>query len=50
MEAVEYFSDKVARPDMTDRVQNRFLLRQWHEIEELLVESSAHDTGILTNE
>jgi hypothetical protein len=35
--AVEYFSDKIARPDNPDRVQHHFLLWQWRNIEEMLV-------------
>jgi hypothetical protein len=49
-EAVEYFSDKIARPNMPGRVQNKFLLRQRREIEGTLVERGAHDTGIKTLE
>jgi hypothetical protein len=36
--AVRYFSDKVANPDNPDRVQHRFLIQQWREIEEMLTE------------
>jgi hypothetical protein len=43
---VKYFSDNVARPHCPDRVQEQFLLRQWREIEEMLVVRGAHDTGI----
>jgi hypothetical protein len=35
------FSDTVALPDNPDRVQHQFLLRQWREIEEMLVERGA---------
>jgi ankyrin repeat protein len=42
--------DKVALPDKPDQVQDQFLLRQWHEIEEMLVERGATDTGITTLE
>jgi hypothetical protein len=44
--AVECFSKKVARPDNPYRVQHQLLLRQWRELEEMLVERGAHDTGI----
>jgi hypothetical protein len=44
--AVEYFSDKIALPDNTDRVQHQFMLQQWRKIEEMLVERVAADTGI----
>jgi hypothetical protein len=36
--AVEYFSDKIAGPDNSERVQHQFLRQQWSEIEEMLVE------------
>jgi hypothetical protein len=39
-------SVKIARSDNSDRMQQQFLLRQWREIEEMLVEKGAHDTGI----
>jgi ankyrin repeat protein len=45
---VEYFSDKVALPVTSDRVQHQLLLQQWREIEETLVEMGAADTGITT--
>jgi hypothetical protein len=41
-EAIEIF----ARPDYPNRVQNKFLLRQWREIEEMLVERGATDADI----
>jgi ankyrin repeat protein len=47
---VEYFSDKVVECDNPDRVQDQLLLRQWREIEEMLVERGAPDTGITTLE
>jgi hypothetical protein len=40
------FSDRMALHDNPDRVQHQFLLRQWREIEVMLVERGAHDTGI----
>jgi hypothetical protein len=45
---VKYFADRIARPDNPDRIQHQFLLRQWREIEEMLVEREAVDTGIYT--
>jgi hypothetical protein len=42
--------DKVTHPDNPDAVQDEFLLRQWIEIEEMLVERGATDTGITTLE
>jgi hypothetical protein len=48
-ESVVYCSDN-ARPGNPARVQHQFLLRQWREIEEMLVERGAHDTGIVTLE
>jgi hypothetical protein len=35
--SVEYFSALIARPDDPDRVQNKFLLQQWRDIEEMLM-------------
>jgi hypothetical protein len=43
---VSSFSNKVALPDNPERVQHKFLLQQWREIEEMLVERGAEDTGI----
>jgi hypothetical protein len=48
--AVKYFSYKIARPDNPEQVQHEFLLQQWTEIEEMLVERGAADTGITTLE
>jgi hypothetical protein len=45
-EAVENFSERVARPVNPDRVQHQFAIQQWREIEEMLMERGAHDTGI----
>jgi hypothetical protein len=44
------FSDKFALPDNPDRVQHQFQLQQWREIEDVLVERGAADTGIATFE
>ncbi len=45
------FADVLARyPVHTDRVQHKFLLQQWRDIEEMLVERCADDTGITTIE
>jgi hypothetical protein len=43
---MEYFADEVALPDDLDQVQQKFLLQQWREIEEMLVGRDANDTGI----
>jgi hypothetical protein len=48
--AVEYLCDDVARPANPEQVQHQFLLQQWREIEEMLVERGATDTGIVTLE
>jgi hypothetical protein len=40
------FSNNVALPDNPNRVQHQFVLQQWSEIEEMLVERGAVDTGI----
>jgi ankyrin repeat protein len=45
-EAVSYVSDQVALPDNPNRVKDQFVLQQWREIEEMLVERGGHDTGI----
>ena len=42
---VEKFLGKAALPDNPNQVQDQFLLRQWQEIEEMLVERGAVDTG-----
>jgi hypothetical protein len=42
----KYFSDEIARPDNPEQVQHHFLLQQWRDIEGMLVERGAHDTGI----
>jgi hypothetical protein len=47
---VNYFSDEIARTDNAERVGHQFLLRRWREIEEMLVERGAIDTGIDTLE
>jgi ankyrin repeat protein len=44
--AVNHFSNKVALPNNPDRVVDQFLLQQWSEIEDMLVERGAHDTEI----
>jgi ankyrin repeat protein len=41
-----HFANIVALPVNPDRVQHQFLLQQWREIEEMLVERGAHDTGV----
>jgi hypothetical protein len=43
---IEHFSDRVARPDNPDSVQQQFLLKQWRVIHEVLVERGAADTSI----
>jgi hypothetical protein len=42
--------NRIARPNNTEKVQEEFLLKQWREIEEMLVERGAADTGIATLE
>jgi hypothetical protein len=44
--AIADFSNQVAPPDDLDRVLHKFLLQQWREIEEMLAERGAHDSGI----
>jgi ankyrin repeat protein len=45
---VKYFSDQIVRPDNPEGIQHQFLLQQWREIQEMLVERGAIDTGIPT--
>jgi hypothetical protein len=45
--AVKHFSDQVALPVNPEYIKNQFLLQQWQEIEVMLVERDAHDTGIV---
>jgi ankyrin repeat protein len=44
--AITEISDKVALPDNLERVQHQFLLQQWRDIEVMVVEKGAQDTGI----
>ncbi len=44
--AVDSFAAKFAIAGDPEKVQNQFLLRQWSDIEEMLEEMGAHDTGI----
>jgi hypothetical protein len=44
------FPDQIALPDHLDQVANQFKLQQWREIEKMLVEGGAADTGIATFE
>jgi hypothetical protein len=46
--AIATYSEKIALLDNPDQVQHQFLLRQWREIDEMLVERDAHDTGVTT--
>jgi hypothetical protein len=41
-----YIYDRIAGPDNPDKVQHQFLLRQWREIEDMLVERGALDPWI----
>ncbi len=43
-------SDKIAHSDSPEQVQHKFLLQQWIEIEKMLVERRAVDTGFPTLE
>jgi hypothetical protein len=45
-DAVKNYSALVALPDNPGQIPDQFLLRQWREIEEMLVERGATDTGI----
>jgi ankyrin repeat protein len=46
--AIRGVSDKGAAPDNPEQVQHQLLLQQWCEIEEMLLERGALDTGITT--
>jgi hypothetical protein len=39
---IDAFSDKVALPECPDRAKHEFLLQQWREIEQMLVERGSH--------
>jgi hypothetical protein len=39
------FSEQIALPEDSERIQHQFKLQQWREIEEILVERGALDTG-----
>jgi hypothetical protein len=43
---IKYFSDRIALLDNPEMVQHQLLLQQWRDIEEMLVERGAVDTGI----
>jgi hypothetical protein len=45
-EVVAYFSVLITLPDNPDRVKDQFVLQQWREIEDMLVERGGQDTGI----
>jgi hypothetical protein len=40
-------ADKIALDDNPDQIRHQFLLQQWREIKEMLIERGAHDTGII---
>jgi hypothetical protein len=44
--AIATYSRQIAFPDNLDQIQHQFLLQQWRDIEEMLVERDAHLTGI----
>jgi hypothetical protein len=45
---IRIFSDKVAVPDNPEQIQHQLVLQQWREIEGMLLERGALDTGITT--
>jgi hypothetical protein len=45
-EAIEFFSDEIGASDGPEQIPLQFLLKQWREIEAMLVERGAVDTGI----
>jgi hypothetical protein len=49
-ETIECFYETAAELNDTERIQQAFIIRQWREIEEMLVERGAVDTGITTLE
>jgi hypothetical protein len=44
------FSEAIAHPDYPEKVQHQFVLQQWRDIEEMLVERGCTDTGITSFE
>jgi hypothetical protein len=42
---VKNIADQIALPDNPDQIQDQFQLKQWREIEEILTERGAADTG-----
>jgi hypothetical protein len=40
------YTDEVTLPNNPDQVQHQFMLQQWHDIEEMLVNRGARDTGV----
>jgi hypothetical protein len=40
--AVKFFFDQVARPNNREQIQDQFLLQQWRDIDEMLVETGAY--------
>jgi hypothetical protein len=47
---VKHFTHKIALPANPYQVQEQFLLQRWKEIEEMLMERGAHDSGIIAIE
>jgi hypothetical protein len=45
-EAVKCFSEAFVLPDNPNKVRDKFLHKQWRDIEQMLVERGAHDTGV----
>jgi hypothetical protein len=45
-ETITSLSHGITFPDNPDEIKSQFLLEQWREVEEMLVERDAHDTGI----
>jgi hypothetical protein len=44
--AVFHFANEIARPDNPEQVQHQFMLQQWRDIEEILMEWGAHSAEI----
>jgi hypothetical protein len=45
---IAILSDQVARTDNPDQIQHQFLLQQWRDIEDMLVDKGAHDNRIIS--
>jgi hypothetical protein len=47
--SIEDFPYQIEPPENPDHIHHQFLLQQWREIEGMLLERGAHDTGIYSD-